>query len=171
MNEDSLLTADELAERLRVQPGTVRQWSRAGRIPAVRLSPKVVRYDLAAVIEALTQRQASSGGLPRAGPRLRAVTVRIAQGVDRLGPIWEQKSGKGRIAVGPCPGRGGPTIEIRARGGDDPVPRRHASRRLRLTPLRTREIVEKVFVPEKSVVTFKPGQVVQQRVEALGHRK
>ena len=29
MNEDSLLTADELAERLRVQPGTVRQWSRA----------------------------------------------------------------------------------------------------------------------------------------------
>ena len=30
---------------------------------------------------------------------------------------------------------------------------------------------EKVFVPEKSVVTFKPGQAVQQRVEALGHRK
>ena len=30
---------------------------------------------------------------------------------------------------------------------------------------------EKVFVPEKSVVTFKPGQLVQQRVEALGHRK
>ena len=30
---------------------------------------------------------------------------------------------------------------------------------------------EKVFVPEKSVVTFKPGQVLQQRVEALGHRQ
>jgi len=26
---------------------------------------------------------------------------------------------------------------------------------------------EKVFVPEKCVVTFKPGQVMQQRVEAL----
>ena len=27
---------------------------------------------------------------------------------------------------------------------------------------------EKVFVPEKSVVTFRPGQNVQQRVEELG---
>lgn len=26
---------------------------------------------------------------------------------------------------------------------------------------------EKVFVPEKSVVTFKPGQIMQQRVKAL----
>ena len=26
---------------------------------------------------------------------------------------------------------------------------------------------EKVFVPEKCVVTFKPGQIMQQRVEAL----
>ena len=29
---------------------------------------------------------------------------------------------------------------------------------------------EKVFVPEKFVVTFKPGQVMQKRVEALGRR-
>jgi len=29
---------------------------------------------------------------------------------------------------------------------------------------------EKVVVPEKCVVTFKPGQVVQERVEALAHR-
>ena len=28
----------------------------------------------------------------------------------------------------------------------------------------------KVFVPEKRVVTFKPGQVLQQRVAALGNR-
>ncbi len=27
---------------------------------------------------------------------------------------------------------------------------------------------EKVFVPEKSVVTFKPGRIVQQQVEELG---
>lgn len=26
---------------------------------------------------------------------------------------------------------------------------------------------EKVFIPERSVVTFKPGQVMQERVEAL----
>jgi len=29
---------------------------------------------------------------------------------------------------------------------------------------------EKVFVPEKFVVTFKPGQVMQKRVEALARR-
>ena len=34
------------------------------------------------------------GGLSRVGPRLRALTVRIAQGVDRLGPIWQEKSEK-----------------------------------------------------------------------------
>jgi nucleoid DNA-binding protein len=28
---------------------------------------------------------------------------------------------------------------------------------------------EDVFVPEKRVVTFKPGQIVQQRVKALGN--
>ena len=29
---------------------------------------------------------------------------------------------------------------------------------------------DEVFVPEKFVVIFKPGQIVQQGVEALGHR-
>ena len=28
---------------------------------------------------------------------------------------------------------------------------------------------EKVFVPEKSVVSFKPGQIMQQRVKGLGN--
>ena len=28
---------------------------------------------------------------------------------------------------------------------------------------------EKVFVPEKRVVTFKPGQIMQQRVESMGN--
>lgn len=28
---------------------------------------------------------------------------------------------------------------------------------------------ERVFVPEKLVVTFKPGQIMQQRIEALGN--
>ena len=65
MSERELLTAEELADRLRVQPGTVRQWSRRGWIPAVRLSPKVVRYELPAVIEAMTKRQ-TAGEVDRA---------------------------------------------------------------------------------------------------------
>jgi len=48
-----LLTADELASRLQVRPSTVRRWTREGRIPTVRLSQKVVRYDLVAVVSAI----------------------------------------------------------------------------------------------------------------------
>lgn len=54
---DDLLTADELARQLRVQPSTVRRWAQKGIIPAVRLTPKLVRYNAADVVEALTQRQ------------------------------------------------------------------------------------------------------------------
>lgn len=48
-----LLTATELAERLKVRPETVKVWAREGRIPAVRLSPKVLRFDPVAVLAAL----------------------------------------------------------------------------------------------------------------------
>lgn len=48
-----LLTAEELAERLRVRPDTVRRWTRQGRIPTVRLSRKVIRYDLSRVLAAI----------------------------------------------------------------------------------------------------------------------
>lgn len=65
--ETKMLTAEELAERLRVKPGTVRVWSRRGLIPRQRLSPKVIRYDLAAVVAALRQRaQQQTGGTPHA---------------------------------------------------------------------------------------------------------
>lgn len=54
MNEATeLLTAQELAKRLRVSPETVRAWSRRGMIPALRLSPKVIRYNPEAVLAAL----------------------------------------------------------------------------------------------------------------------
>ncbi len=49
-----LLTARELAKRLRVSPETVRAWARRGSIPAVRLSRKVIRFDADAVIAALS---------------------------------------------------------------------------------------------------------------------
>ena len=57
-----LLTAEELADQLRVQPGTVRQWYRRGLIPAVRLTPKVIRYNLPSVIDALRKRQEAKEG-------------------------------------------------------------------------------------------------------------
>ena len=50
-----LLTAEELAQKLKVQPTTVQEWARSGRIPSLRLSPKVVRFQLTAVIESLTR--------------------------------------------------------------------------------------------------------------------
>ena len=58
MNTKELLTADEVAHRLKVRPSTIRQWSRCGLIPTVRLSAKVVRYDLSALVEAMAKRQA-----------------------------------------------------------------------------------------------------------------
>lgn len=55
-----LLTADELAERLRVRPGTIRLWSRRGRIPSIRISGKVIRFDVSAVIGALQTNQTAT---------------------------------------------------------------------------------------------------------------
>lgn len=57
-----LLTAEELAVRLRVKPDTVRGWARRGMIPRLQLSSKVIRYDLHSVVAALTG-QARRGGL------------------------------------------------------------------------------------------------------------
>lgn len=51
--ETELLTCEEVGARLRVRPGTVRLWTRAGRIPAVRIGPKTIRYDWRAVRAAL----------------------------------------------------------------------------------------------------------------------
>jgi excisionase family DNA binding protein len=49
-----LVTARELAKRLRVSPETVRMWTRRGLIPVLRLSPKVIRYNAEAVVAALS---------------------------------------------------------------------------------------------------------------------
>lgn len=66
-----LLTAKGLAERLGVRPSTIRRWQREGRIPGVRISAKVVRYDFQAVLEAVNENNrkaildaANSVGLP-----------------------------------------------------------------------------------------------------------
>jgi len=60
-----LLTAEELAGRLGIRPRTVREWARTGRIPEVRLSPKVRRFELAEVIQAL-KRQGKKAEVPHA---------------------------------------------------------------------------------------------------------
>lgn len=52
-----LLTAEELAERLRLSPHTVRLWSKEGRIPTVWLSHTVRRFDFQEVVRAIRDRQ------------------------------------------------------------------------------------------------------------------
>ena len=53
---EDLLTTAQLADRLGVRPSTVLDWQRKGRIPSRRLSPKVLRFDLADVLAALAPR-------------------------------------------------------------------------------------------------------------------
>ena len=61
MTASDLLTAEQLAARLHVRPSTVRRWAQESRIPAVRLTPKVIRYELAAVVAAMTNGQEPEG--------------------------------------------------------------------------------------------------------------
>ena len=67
--EEDLLTAEQLADRLGVKPGTIRNWFRAGLIPAIRLSPKVIRFNLVEVVGSLQERQAARGSMMKAGCR------------------------------------------------------------------------------------------------------
>jgi len=50
MIDRELLTATEVAERLHLRPSTVQAWARDGRIPSLRLSHKVIRFDWQAVL-------------------------------------------------------------------------------------------------------------------------
>ena len=60
-----LLKTIDLARRLQVRPNTIRRWVRRGLIPVLRVSPKVMRFDLAAVLHALQDRGiAGKGGEP-----------------------------------------------------------------------------------------------------------
>jgi excisionase family DNA binding protein len=56
-----LLSAAELARRLGVKPMTVRHWVLKGRIPEIRFSRKVRRFDLDAVIQALQAQEDGKG--------------------------------------------------------------------------------------------------------------
>ena len=50
---EDFLTARQLAEVLQVSESTVRRLAREGRIPVVRLTPRLARYHLQAVMRAL----------------------------------------------------------------------------------------------------------------------
>ena len=57
---ETFLTAEEIAEKLRVPVSTVREWSREGVIPSVRISHKVIRYEWAEVVKAIQQHRRQS---------------------------------------------------------------------------------------------------------------
>ena len=50
---EEFLTARQLAEVLQVSESTVRRLARDGRIPCVRLTPRLLRFNLRAVCRAL----------------------------------------------------------------------------------------------------------------------
>ena len=50
---EEFLTARQLAARLQVSESTVHRLAREGRIPSVRLTPRLVRFNLKAVCRAL----------------------------------------------------------------------------------------------------------------------
>ena len=52
--QQDYVTAEELAELLRLSPGTIKQMARDGRIPSIRLSRKTLRFDVKAVAAALS---------------------------------------------------------------------------------------------------------------------
>jgi excisionase family DNA binding protein len=67
VHPSDLLTAAELADRLGVKPGTILVWHRQGKIPARKLSHKVLRFDLRDVLTALESPQEAPGQEVRHG--------------------------------------------------------------------------------------------------------
>jgi len=63
-DREEFLTARQLAEILQVSESTVRRLAQKRRIPCVRLSPRIIRFHLEAVREALDVPRAHSYTLP-----------------------------------------------------------------------------------------------------------
>lgn len=62
-----LLTAQELAGKLRLTVDTVWRYTRAGRIPCLKLGPRDYRYDLSAVLNALADGEEPGKGRTEGG--------------------------------------------------------------------------------------------------------
>ena len=50
-----LLTAEEVAQELNVSPSTITEWGRQGKIPRVKISRKIIRYEKNATLNALSR--------------------------------------------------------------------------------------------------------------------
>jgi len=50
-----LLTAEEIAKELNVSPSTITEWGRQGKIPRVKVSYKIIRFDHDAILSALSR--------------------------------------------------------------------------------------------------------------------
>jgi excisionase family DNA binding protein len=55
IDADELLTVGQVAQRLHVCPRTVQVWAQSGRIPTIRITPKVIRFAWPEVLAALKQ--------------------------------------------------------------------------------------------------------------------
>jgi excisionase family DNA binding protein len=56
-----LLTAEQLARELRVGAETIVGWGRSGKIPRIRISRKIVRFDRDAVLKVLSAQGQGNG--------------------------------------------------------------------------------------------------------------
>jgi excisionase family DNA binding protein len=54
---NNFLTAEDIAGQLKVKPDTISRWARAGKIPFLTFSKKVIRFDPVAVQQALRNRK------------------------------------------------------------------------------------------------------------------
>lgn len=54
--QNELLSKEQLGRLIGVKPGTVGRWSREGKIPRIVISPKIIRYDAAAVLSVLREK-------------------------------------------------------------------------------------------------------------------
>ena len=55
--QEELLTKEQVAQILRVKPGTVSRWANEGKIPRIVVSPKTIRFDAGDVLRFLRGRQ------------------------------------------------------------------------------------------------------------------
>lgn len=56
-----LLTAEQLAKELRVSVETINGWGRSGKIPRIRISHKIIRFDRDAVLKVLSAQGQGNG--------------------------------------------------------------------------------------------------------------
>lgn len=78
MSVYDIVSGRTLAELLEVSPETICDWRKAGVIPCIYINGKVIRYDLAEVVEALKS--------PRGdGPRILKLVGRLKSSCESEG--------------------------------------------------------------------------------------